>query len=808
MSSDPVDPRSDRLYKLLPAIYRMRDAEQMYPLQALLRVIAEQVNVVEDDITQLYEDWFVETAEEWAVPYIADLIGYRPVLDAGEAGNSTTAEGRELNRYLIPRREVANTIRYRRRKGTLALLELLAADIAGWPARAVEFFKLLGWNQNINHLHLDRARTTSLLRVRNLGLLDGPFDLLPHTVDVRRINSRRTLGRYNIPSVGVFVWRLKSYSVTQTPAYCAEGAGPHCNTFSVLGQDAPLFIKPEPETSPTHIAKELNVPAPIRRLAFEQEKHRFYGKDKSLAIWAEAWAGFDPQEPIPAQAIIPADLSDWQYIPPLKHVAVDPVLGRFSFPPSQLPKKGVRVMYHYAFSADIGGGEYSRPLFDPPERQAPERTLSSPVTSAGSRTVTASSVADIEVGMTLVIDPGNKNEELVEVTAVTKTTFTASFNQPHDAGAIIRFKVRPKFYRVGTGQQFKRLREALERWEKDQPVSAVIELTESRVYVEPIAITLKLEQTLQIRAANGRRAVMRMLDYQTDLPDALTVTMGRGSRFTLDGLLITGRPLQITGPEREDAGEQRAPICGSEVVIRHCTLVPGWEIDCDCEPKRPAEPSLECYNVRAEVRIEHSILGSFQIHENEVNTDPIPLSITDSILDATAPEREAIGAPGYAGAHAVLTIQRCTVFGSVNVHAVELAENCIFNDCLNVARRQLGCMRFCYVPPGCRTPRRYQCQPDLVAQAVLEKTKAEAQATLVEGERLRVRPQFTSRRYGTPGYAQLALTCADEIKRGADDESEMGVFHDLFQPQREANLRTRLAEFTPAAMEVGLLFAT
>ncbi len=44
-----------------------------------------------------------------------------------------------------------------------------------------------------------------------LELLDGPFDRLAHTVDVRRINSHRTLGRYNIPSVGLFVWRLKSY---------------------------------------------------------------------------------------------------------------------------------------------------------------------------------------------------------------------------------------------------------------------------------------------------------------------------------------------------------------------------------------------------------------------------------------------------------------------------------------------------------------------------------------------------------------------------------------------------------------------
>ena len=102
MKTLATDPRLDRLYKLLPAVYRMRDADQKYPLQALLRVIAEQVNVVEDDVQQLYENWFIETAEDWVVPYIADLIGYRPVSDAGLAAEITTAEGRALNRVSDP----------------------------------------------------------------------------------------------------------------------------------------------------------------------------------------------------------------------------------------------------------------------------------------------------------------------------------------------------------------------------------------------------------------------------------------------------------------------------------------------------------------------------------------------------------------------------------------------------------------------------------------------------------------------------------------------------------------------------------
>src|SRR4051812_40449947 len=117
---------ADRLYELLPAVYRQRDAGQGYPLQALLQVISEQVNVVEDDIRQLYANWFIETCEDWVAPYIGDLIGYRPVHEAGEPGDPRRSAGRALDKVLVPRRDVANTIRDRRRKGSLALLEQLA----------------------------------------------------------------------------------------------------------------------------------------------------------------------------------------------------------------------------------------------------------------------------------------------------------------------------------------------------------------------------------------------------------------------------------------------------------------------------------------------------------------------------------------------------------------------------------------------------------------------------------------------------------------------------------------------------------
>ena len=147
----------DRLYELLPVVHRMRDAERGYPLRALLRVINEQVNVVEEDIARLYDNWFIETCDDWVAPYIGDLIGYQPVHEAGDPGSVETSQGRERNKILIPRREIANTLGYRRRKGTLALLELLANDVAGWPARAVEFYTLLGWTQHLTHQRPNRG---------------------------------------------------------------------------------------------------------------------------------------------------------------------------------------------------------------------------------------------------------------------------------------------------------------------------------------------------------------------------------------------------------------------------------------------------------------------------------------------------------------------------------------------------------------------------------------------------------------------------------------------------------------------------
>ena len=263
---------------------------------------------------------------------------------------------------------------------------------------------------------------------------------------------------------------------------------------------------------------------------------------------------------------------------------------------------------------------------------------------------------------------------------------------------------------------------------------------------------------------------------------------------------MTGRGVQVQGA-----------VAG--VTIRHSTLVPGWGIDRHCRPTRPTEPSLVLEDAPVCLRIEHSIVGAIQVNRDEVREDPVQIYISDSIVDATSENAVAVGAPGQLCAFSVLTIRRSTVFGQVQTHAVQLAENSIFMGVMTDCRRQLGCMRFCYAPPGSRTPKRYECQPDMVERDVLAQAKRNnltgaQQSVLIAQERQRVEPQFDSVRYGTPTYARLSEHCAEEIVRGADDESEMGVFHDLYQPQRAASLRARLDEYTPAGMTSGVVYAS
>jgi hypothetical protein len=672
---------AETLFNLLPAIYRVRDAEQDGPLQALMGVLAEQVSALEENLAQLYDDQFIETAADWVVPYIGDLIGYRSLY-------GVTPE------LTSPRAEVANTIGYRRRKGTAAMLEQLARDVTGWDARAVEFFQRLATTQYMNHVRPDNLYAPDLRRWEPLERIGTAFDTVAHTADVRHINRRR--GKYNIPNIGIFLWRLAACPLTRSPASAVDATR---YTFSPLGHAAPLFTDPVTEDAITHLAEPLNVPLPISRRVLHEQLGRYYGAGQSLFIELavrNAGGQLDPAvEPAPVLPgeIIACDLRDvtdaggnvvgWAHTPPpAGKIAVDPALGRLAFPAD--PGKIVLVSYHYGFSADMGGGEYERAAtFD----------------------------ADLKP--------------------------IAPLRMPGQITAAL----------AGEG---------------------VVEIRDSGRYAETPVINAAAGKRVEPRAGNGARPTLA-------LGGEFAISGGAEAEVTLNGLMITGGALRVTGSLRR-------------LRLRHCTLVPG-----------PAA----CLIVEATgvtVEIDHCILGGLRV------ADGATAVVRDSIIDATAEDAIAYAGLPDPGPGSLpppggdLTLTNSTVVGKVRARRLPLASNTIFLARLaagdgwqfpvQVDQRQQGCVRFSFVPAGARTPRRHRCQPAAAADAA------------------RVRPQFTSLRYGDPGYGQLSARCAAEIRAGADDEAEMGAFHDLYQPQRETNLRVRLDEYLRFGLEAGIFYAS
>jgi hypothetical protein len=703
---------SDRLYKLLPAIHRWRDSEQGQPLRALLAIIDSELAAVEADIAGLYENWFIETCDEWVVPYLGDLLGVRGL-------NIIQATAFSQRAY------VANTLYYRRRKGTLQVLEELAGAVTGWPAQAVEYFELLQTTQYLNHLR--PYNTTPDLRDSNrLNLLDRPFDSLPHTAEVRHINSRR--GKYNISSVGLFLWRLQNYPLLQVTPRQAEAPHAYGYHFSPLGNPAPLFNAPAQPGAP---AEQL-VPAPIRPLDFYldlktyQEKSgavskpppnsRYYGPERSLNIIKDGVQ-------VPPGDILCQNLSTWKR-PPAGKVGVDVVLGRCAFAAGEEPTRSLTVSYNYGFSADIGGGPYDR------------------------------------------------RPRLAEIT-----------------DPIQEFK-------VGTGQTYDTLSAALEAWTlSGKP--GVIRIYDSATYEAGPAILLPKNGWLTIDAENGQRPTLRQAAplMVTSAATAAEET----AAFTLSGLLVEGS-LEVSGK--------------LNVSITDCTLVPGLALDEEGNPKEAGKASIVVSGTDVtdlQINLDHSITGPLAL-----SGECQGLLIRDSIVTAPVPKgaaepvRAALAADaGAAEAGPVTTLERVTLFGKVFVKELSLASETIFVQPVKAERRQKGCMRFSYLPDGSETPRRYRCQPDL---AVAERQKVLDVVKLPAKERdeivRRVRPQFTSSRYGEAAFAQLSGSCACEIKTGSEAGSEMGVFSLLQQPQRLANINIALDEYLRFGLEAGIFFVT
>jgi hypothetical protein len=782
---------AEKLWGLLPAIYRADDSadfNQPGPLREMVERIAAQAAIVRRSVDRLWEDQSIETCDDWVIDYVGDLLATNLVA-------SLDAPGRRL--------DVAKTIYYRRRKGTVALLEELATDITRWSVRVVEMFQRLGRTRHnldpaigtvaLPHFtSIARVATgTGTLRVggvplddhdvtvridtggeagaatwsvsidgggwrsqgaaptaiitpggggtleitlvnatvpsfsagdtfafsvsvdpyarlqRVLGLV-GPltrtgaggiadlrnvqgaarsgtaFDEYFHTADVRR--GRGNTGWYDIPRLGVFVWRLGSFGVHHvTPV--ADASCPNCYTFDPTGRDVRLFAAGAQPIGDQWISpQEEQLPGPISTGLLRAALPSLYadlrtGAPRSLALYLMT---------APPSQVAPVLVPVEQIAPDPRASSglpwIDAERGRIVWPAA--PTNGpFLVDYHYGFTAQVGAGPYDR------------RATSAYATSPRPGVHVHDTLAPLDAALAAL------------------------------------------------------------------PSTAALEIDDSLTY-SAVADVSHIDSVV-LRAANKRRPLIRLPQGSS-----WTLTANTDGELTLDGLFISGGHVVLAGDFER-------------VTLSCCTLDPGtwnptaapaaWKVSADGRPLAATE--LRVSGSVRELVIERSITGPiFCQGSGRIEK----LTIRESIVQAADPA--ATDAIKDTGGEVSLT--RSTLLGTAKLHRLDASE-CILHDVVTVDDTQHGCVRFSAFATSSTLPRQYESIP-VAARS----------------------PLFLSTSFGWPEYGQLADTAGEAIAEGAEDGSEMGAFWRARNAIKERSLLIKYQEYLPLGLEPVIVHVT
>lgn len=624
----------ERLYNLLPGLYRQGDQTGSEPLRALLAVLQGELDLLERDIEAAYDNWFVQTCDLWALPYLAELVGL-PAL-AGQARIFSTQ-----------RRQVANAIAYGRRKGSLGVLEHVLRDVTGWHVRAAELAQQVAATPRLSGTPAGAPATADLRDREALGRLGGPFSRQGHSADLRTIAPAAPgaepaapgqAGRYNLGRLGLFVWRLRSYTMRRCPIRPAHRPlvarhNPAPDGFPLYavepaGRAIQLFNQPALLDDIAERTEARHIPLPLTRVALAADlaayraiAHRrpedippasaYYGPGRGLLVALAEHAGADAV-PIPPHAVASVDLLAVApgALAALRRrkvrVAIDPERGWLAVLEPDTPPERVIVDYTYGFGAEIGGGPYHR------------RSL-----------------------------------------------------QPSPPGGVVIV--------VAKGTGCASLGDALRRWAaycsgRTAP-KGLIRILDNGIYAEG-ASTLRLElpagAELTIAADNGVRP---------------TISLGAGGRLlasceqrlTLGATSEGGSPAADWIAERSDGRllcldglrldgelhiEWAQAVAGTTsrlaVHIRHCTIAPGVTLQLAPACARATMLQITC-----------SLLGPLR-----APAEMAGILASDTILDG-APQREDLAVKGLAVEGPPLDLERVTVLGDLVVAALSTRDSLV-----------------------------------------------------------------------------------------------------------------------------------
>jgi len=838
MSNTPADNYdiyyADKLWNLLPAVYRALDTDQFDangPLREMVNRIGATTGALRRSIDRLWDNQSIETCDDWVIPYIADLLDTRLVL------------GLDPSRQRL---DVANTISYRLRKGTLGVLEQIASDITGWDAKVVEFFRRLGRTRHgldppvgpvstpvsdTARLQMAEGIVGALTHTRIGGFADlrnaygagksrSAFDEFFHTADTRM--GQGVFGWHAIPHLGVFVWRLLSLPVGPVTPVAVQGCpGWYC--FDPTGRDIPLFAAQRGARAFGDLwvsPSEAQLPTPISQQLL----------DADIKLGAQG-LGLYPVEPPPATPM-PLPVMSVAVGPPpatilpVASLTLRPARGRFAHYAS--PPPSVTATYSYGFPSRIGAGPYDRrgQAVTVPT-PAPSVTLTGggtrlakagAVTGAGTLTINDSltytntssppGALDVTVTGTLTLQAGNSQRPLLRLdpgrpwiihgasadsalamdglfisghdivlsgtfAAVTLTCCTLDPGSAATPGVFANPGGSPPvalFQMSADGRELKPTRLWIE--------ATITTLTIDRSVLGPVR-TRGSGNVETTSISNSTVQAIRTADLgainKADVKDPTRLM--RLLQLGLDPVSALLRTLDPTigtdlGPLASPPLDTSSPPASdlAKILPELNTLIAGPSI------YRPAAfKDVPRAAETTRLRLEAVPSQPAPALNRLLLEDAYPLELADCAL--------AFG-------DGTLNLSRCTVMGRVVAHRLEASE-CILQELTQVDDLQDSCVRFSAWASGSVVPRQYESVS--IPQSA---------------------PLFTTTDFGQPGYAQLLPTAdlqrlpqtppstapQNTISAGAVDGSEMGAYARDKNPIRVQALLLKLQEYMPASL--------
>ena len=738
---------AEKLWELIPAIYRHEDglADNPGTLRAIVELVAEQAARLRRSQDRLWDDSFIEFSDQWAAPYIADLVATRPLSALNPRGQ---------------RIDVAKSIYYRRRKGTPRILEELIVDITGWEGVLREGFRRVARARH----RLDPAPSGRLIGrftgtpqggvadlrcARAAEMSGGPFTEFAHTPDLRRPGGppepghglgglpgrdrhRGTLATAGIRKVGFHIWRLSVLPLSGVRPALVQGTTGF--TFDPSGRDVPLFQRAAREKGGSQgiqgtgfaewfEAAEWEVPARMRCRVLG---HADYVVSEAALAELASEPGFGPARLEQLRGLVGHRLGGIGGL--RRAVGLLPDGGFFT---GATPLRAIRAA---CLVSDCG--------------KAVLMPGSIAVTLAGGTDLARQHVAAgalaqwsaPSAGFRAVIDPERGRLRFSNAPAAA-TRVAYQVGMPGPVGAATRPRpvaaARTPDTAIAGGGAIT---------SGDLAPTGVFEIADSDTYdVQPNQTAVR---NMVLQGADGERPYLRRG------ADWVLASAQDNANLVLDGLWLGA------------TAAMALRLRGSYATVRlhDLTLDPGGARASD--PGAPELPRVRLV-VTGEIdrlEIERSILGAVQVMPSgSVNR----LVLRDSIVQAPP------GALALDQRSGETILERVTVIGAGRLHRLYATETILAGEAA-VNDVQTGCFRYGATLVGNRLPRQYRTE----------------MLTSFGG-------LFASTRFGDPDYGQLSLAAAEGVRRGAENRSEMGAFSSVNAPIRLDGLRQKAAEYMP-----------